>query len=437
MDLVEKYKELLGKFDIAGRTIRIALSGGSDSVALTELTLRAQSHEIAAIHVVHGIREAGELDAAFVEKFCRERSIPLEIRRVDAPSFARAKNLGIEEAARKLRYSIFEKFIEGGEIIATGHTANDCVETMLFNLIRGAGPRGLAGIPKIRGGVIRPLLDFWRNDIEKWLESEGISWCEDESNLDLRFSRNRIRWMFLPELKRIFGEGAPERLRREADIFSACSEFIENRGDALAKEALIVRLGNIMAFRTEIAMQTLWGFGEILRFGLRALDIGMSALSFETVKRLEKNIRTARRGRRFPVGEGLHIEIDRETFFLFDNLPDSRIEAPLDTDIELPSGMGVMRISRNNGKNRVPFDGGRLSLRPSAPGDITDSGIKLRRHLMRKGIPHLIRDTAPVLFSGNVPLFFPPVGPLAKNPSLFELFVDYDGPLDILFNRER
>ena len=170
---------------------------------------------------------------------------------------------------------------------------------------------------------------------------------------------------------------------------------------------------------------------------LRALDIGMSALSFETVKRLEKNIRTARRGRRFPVGEGLHIEIDRETFFLFDNLPDSRIEAPLDTDIELPSGMGVMRISRNNGKNRVPFDGGRLSLRPSAPGDITDSGIKLRRHLMRKGIPHLIRDTAPVLFSGNVPLFFPPVGPLAKNPSLFELFVDYDGPLDILFNRER
>ena len=450
MDLIEKFKQQLSLFNHEKSRVRIAISGGADSVALTELFHRAGcDFEIAAVHIIHGIREAGEEDARFVEEFCKKRNITLEIRRVDTPAYAEENGLGIEEAARELRYQVFAEFTVQGEYIAIGHTAGDVVETMLFNLIRGSGPRGLSGIPYERDGIIRPLLSFWREELEKWLCEQNIAWREDESNLDLRFSRNRIRWMLIPELKRVFGEGVIERLRREADIFTACTDFIGERASRLVNESLIVAFDNILVFDTEIATSTLWGFGEILRKGFEMFSIGLSGLTFDTVERLWTSVKTARKGRRFPVGEDLHLEADGDMFFIFREVREFETKyIEIDDTVgarhalPLPANIGTIAVSgkitnnerrtTNNEFVKVPYDGGQLTLRLPSPGDRIDPEHKLRRVLARNGVPRLLRDTVPVLFSGDTPIYSPIIGRLVSQPALFELYVECTGPIQAI-----
>ncbi len=431
LDLLKRFKEEVSRFDISGRTVRIALSGGADSIALAELLIRTKTdYDIAALHIIHGIREGGNADAEFVREYCRDRKIPLEIIQVDTPRFAEEQHIGIEEAGRELRYRIFSEFTSKGEIVATGHTAGDVVETLLFNLLRGSGPRGLAGIPRERDGIIRPLLPFWRPELERWLKAQNQKWREDESNRDLRFSRNRIRWMLIPEIKRVFGEGAPDRLRREADIFSACAEFIEKQGAQLAEKSLVTRFANILAFDSENALSTLWGFGEILRYGFEELGEGLSGFSFESVERLWENIKSARRGRRFPAGEGLHIEADTDLLFIFREIPEHSAQSlKKDSEIEFPNGLGDMIVSTEGDGEIVPYDGGELVLRIPKPGDRIDPEHKLNRYLARNNVPRLLRNAVPVLFSGERPIYSPLVGALMSEPALFELYIETKGAI--------
>jgi len=436
-ELQNYFDSNLSRFGLAGKILRVALSGGCDSVALCELLRRTKrDFDLHAIHVIHGIREEGEDDASFIREYCDANRIPLEIRRVDTPGFADSESLGIEEAARKLRYEVFREFTAKGEIIATAHTADDCVETLLFNLVRGAGPRGLAGIPAERDSIIRPLLDFWRKDLEQWLNAENIQWRNDESNLDLRFTRNRVRWMLVPELKRVFGDGVPERLRRETDIFSACAKFLDEQGRRIADNAIITRIGDILLLDSAISTSTLWGFGEVLRRVLSEFDIGHSELGFDTVSRLLESVKTSRRGRRFPIVEGLHLENNGDIIFMFRNIKKTPpIEIPQNQWIELPGGMGKIHVSQDDDGTKLPYDGSPLLFRHVKPGDITASGKKLRRYLTKKGVPRLLRDYVPVLFSGETPLFSPITGRLADNPSLFTLYVRYEGSLNEILRR--
>ncbi len=218
-------------------SVLCALSGGADSVVLLHVlknVLSGTDTRLRAVHVNHCIRgDEAQRDEDFCRALCGGFDIPLVVRRVDAPAFAKEKGIGLEEAARELRYRVFSEVLEDGEVVATAHNATDNAETVLFNLIRGAGSRGLAGIPPVRDNIIRPLIASDRDQIRSFAKQNGIEYVEDSTNSDTVYTRNFIRAEIIPRAKKLNPsfEGtvleASRHLREEDGYFtSAANEFI-------------------------------------------------------------------------------------------------------------------------------------------------------------------------------------------------------------------
>lgn len=216
-----------------GDGVVVGLSGGPDSVfllyALHTLQLR-MGFTLRAVHVHHGIRGAeADRDEAFSEKLCAKLEIPFQAVHVAAPAYAAQHGLSLEEAARILRYEALEAARQQlGQTrvawIAVAHHLDDQAETVLHNLVRGAGLRGLAGMENRRNHVIRPLLSIKREDILKWLKQYDIPYVTDSTNADPHYTRNRIRSTVLPELREINPEASAHiahsaALLREADAY--------------------------------------------------------------------------------------------------------------------------------------------------------------------------------------------------------------------------
>lgn len=224
-----------------------AVSGGADSMCLLHL-LHSRGIEVIAAHYEHGIRgEESRRDACFVEDWCRERGIRCLVEHGDVPAWAAERGLGLEEAARELRYEFLERSAGamGCEYIATAHNADDNVETIIFNLARGSGTLGLRGIPPRRGRLIRPLLSWSRAEIESYLEENGLPHVEDSSNGSDDYSRNLIRHRVSPVLREI--NPAVDRavartarlLREDEECLSALAEdFIARHYDGESLPAL-------------------------------------------------------------------------------------------------------------------------------------------------------------------------------------------------------
>lgn len=200
---------LLKQYDMLpqGSRVLCAVSGGADSMCLLHW-LRGQEQalqiRVFAAHFEHGLRGEESLrDAAFVEDYCREQGIPFSLGQGNAWAYAREHKLSVEEAARHLRYAFLEKTAEelGCHRIATAHHAGDQAETMLLNLCRGSGTKGLSGIPPRRGSIVRPLLGTGRDQIEAYCRSWGVPHVEDSSNQSDAYSRNRLRHRVLPLLR--------------------------------------------------------------------------------------------------------------------------------------------------------------------------------------------------------------------------------------------
>jgi tRNA(Ile)-lysidine synthase len=198
---IDKYKML----DNCSCVI-VAVSGGADSVALLSIlnSLKLKyGVKITAAHVNHCLRgEESDRDESFVRKFCDENSIELHVLRKDIKKLANQTGLGLEECGRNVRYEFFNS-IYPGALVATAHTLNDRVETMLFNLSRGSTLRGLCSIPAVRGNIIRPLIECSRAEIEGYCQLNKIQYVTDSTNYNREFSRNRIRHNVVTELKKI------------------------------------------------------------------------------------------------------------------------------------------------------------------------------------------------------------------------------------------
>lgn len=250
-----------------GDGVVVGLSGGPDSVFLLYAlhTLQARmGFTLRAVHVHHGIRGAeADRDAAFSAELCAKLAVPFQAVHVAAPAYAAQHGLSLEEAARILRYEALEtarqqlaealaaaRSSDSPETIAdspshlpdapsmkgltatfaptawiaVAHHLDDQAETVLHNLVRGAGLRGLAGMENRRNHVIRPLLSIKREDILKWLEQNNILYVTDSTNADPHYTRNRIRSTVLPELREINPEASAHiahsaALLREADAY--------------------------------------------------------------------------------------------------------------------------------------------------------------------------------------------------------------------------
>ena len=205
-----------------GTVYLAAVSGGADSIAMLAAlaALMRDGHQLSdgslrCIHVEHGIRPREEScgDAAYVRQFCDSLNIPCRVITIPPgkiAAVAREKGIGIEAAARLFRHralhSEARRLESGGKTVSIliAHTRTDALETTLMRLLRGAGPQGLAAMPRSRGRIIRPLLQLERDDVLAYLREKNISWREDASNKDTRFLRNRIRRCLLPVLDEHF-----------------------------------------------------------------------------------------------------------------------------------------------------------------------------------------------------------------------------------------
>ena len=218
----------------------IGLSGGADSVALLSalVTMRERcSFTLYAIHVNHNLRANAKKDEAFVRKLCKDLGIPLRVCEADVRGKAEQEKLSIEEAGRRVRYDCFYAALNelDAQKIAVGHNADDNAETVLLNMCRGAGLRGLCGIPPVNGSVVRPLIETPRTEIEAYLKKEGIAFIEDDSNAGFDYTRNRIRNIVLPAVAKHVNPNAAENIARNTAMLRADAEYLEDA----AREAFL------------------------------------------------------------------------------------------------------------------------------------------------------------------------------------------------------
>jgi tRNA(Ile)-lysidine synthase len=230
----------------AGDRVAVAVSGGADSVALLRLLLEARRElgiVLSVAHFNHKIRgvDADE-DEAFVRELAAKYDLPFHSSSTDTPQFAREHHLGLEAGARQLRQQFFRELIYQNKAnrVATAHTLDDQIETVLLRLMRGAGTKGLSGIyPEIKlegGSIVRPLLGVRRAELRSCLQALGQSWREDATNSDLSFTRNRVRQKLLPLIETEFGSAALERLSETATIARAEEEYWQTQLQPLTGE---------------------------------------------------------------------------------------------------------------------------------------------------------------------------------------------------------
>jgi tRNA(Ile)-lysidine synthase len=190
-----------------GCTVIVGLSGGADSLTLTHFLLKYANsghiHLIAA-HINHGLRGAeADSDERFVADWCRGNGVDLKTLHADVRALAAEKSEGLEECGRNVRYAFFRSLCTENAKIATAHTLSDSAETVLLNLTKGAGTRGLRGIPPVRDNIVRPLIGITRGEVEAYCQFYGLPYVTDSSNLTEDYARNKIRLSVIPVLKEI------------------------------------------------------------------------------------------------------------------------------------------------------------------------------------------------------------------------------------------
>lgn len=214
-----------------GERVVCAVSGGADSVALL-LALKALDREgfieLSAAHLEHGIRGcASRGDAAFVSSLCERLEIPLTLESVDVPAIASKTGQGLELAAREERYRFLRrvKTERGADVIALAHHADDQAETVLMHLFRGSGLRGLGGMRRRSGDLVRPLLTVRKSELTDYVLFLGFSWREDATNGHADTPRNALRLEVLPTVESIY-PGAVKAIGRCADILSREERYL-------------------------------------------------------------------------------------------------------------------------------------------------------------------------------------------------------------------
>ncbi len=211
--------------------VLLAFSGGSDSCVLFDLLLKLQKNidfSFSAFHLNHKIRKESYIDEEFVEEICKKNNITLHKERVDIIKLSKEKKEGLEVLSRNIRYTLMEEIKKeyGYNKILTGHHLDDHMESVFLNIIRGCGVSGLLGIDiKRKGGVFRPLMCFSKEDIEKYIKENNISYIQDKTNFSKDYTRNNIRLDIIPKMKEI-NPNLQEGIFKLSSISKEYTDFI-------------------------------------------------------------------------------------------------------------------------------------------------------------------------------------------------------------------
>lgn len=399
---------LAARFDCGAR-IAVALSGGRDSMALLDALARARQRvpiALSACHVHHGLHPAADRWAAFCAAACAERDIPLAIVRL---RLQRTGGESLEACARAARHAALRRLEV--DAVALAHHADDQVETVILQLLRGSGPRGLAGMPACSSGrpaFWRPLLDLPRTAIEAYCAWRGLDWVDDDSNADPSLRRNFVRTRIAPLLPQL-NPRYRETIARAAAHQGAAARLLSDLAELDAGGAALDRvpLAALNALSEERAANLLREV--VARQGVRPPSAArLRAWLAQLRGRAGGALELRHEGLVIGVSRGrLHIRPPQPRRFRFDWDGSERIDLPHGTlTFASRQGAGVARraLSGRRIEIRSRAGGERLRLRTEGPTHM------LKTLLHSRAMPTWERDALPLIFADGMLVAVPGVG---------------------------
>jgi tRNA(Ile)-lysidine synthase len=224
-----------------GDRVIVALSGGADSVSLFNVLLSLKDKlgfTVMATHINHNLRgNEAQRDEDFVKNLCKVNNVELFVKSVDVASLAQKEKISTELCGRNVRYDFFSQLHNKYNAkIATAHTASDNAETVIFNLVRGAGLKGVSGIVPKRDYIIRPLIYLTREQIEQYCIENNLTYVTDSTNLTVDYTRNKIRHNIIPKLKEL-NPNLEEAFLRNSKIFTQLNGFVSEQTDIAVEKS--------------------------------------------------------------------------------------------------------------------------------------------------------------------------------------------------------
>ena len=248
----EKVLETIKKYNLIenGDKLVLAVSGGPDSISMLNILNEIKKDgiidfEFVVAHVNHMIREEAKDDEEYVRKYCEQNEIDFYSKSIDVQKLANNNKVGTEEAGRMVRYKFFDEVLEktGSNKIGIAHNKNDKAETIIMNIFRGSGITGLKGIEAKRGKYIRPLIECERVEIEEYCEKEKLNPRIDRTNFENTYTRNKIRNIVIPYVKKEFNPNIIETLNRLSELVVDEENYLEKQVEKIYKELLITENG--------------------------------------------------------------------------------------------------------------------------------------------------------------------------------------------------
>ncbi len=232
--LEEKVFNTINRYDMVqeGDKIVVGVSGGPDSISILNILNNLKERlniKIYVAHINHMIRKEADEESEYVREFCAKIDIDFFIKKIDVENESKRLKIGTEEAGRNIRYNFFEEVAQkvGANKIATAHNSNDNAETVLMNILRGTSISGLKGIEKVRDGrYIRPLIECSRDEIENYCKEKELNPKYDKSNSENIYTRNKIRNLLIPYLKKEFNPNIVDGINRLSNIAAEEEQFI-------------------------------------------------------------------------------------------------------------------------------------------------------------------------------------------------------------------
>lgn len=366
-----------------GDGIVVGVSGGADSVCLLVWLSRIAERfglRLCCVHVHHGIR-AGEADRdmQFTEELCAGLGTELAVFKYDVPGYAKENGLSEEEAGRKLRYEAFRQIMSerGFNKMAVAHHKEDSAETVLFNLIRGSGAKGLGGIPAVSGAIIRPLMCLDRQEIEEYLRENNIGWQTDSTNLSEEYSRNKIRLSIIPAMQKI-NEQAVGHILESSEMIGAMYSYIERAAAGSYMRLAHESDGRIVFDIEELSAEDRVIRLELYRSAVAALAGGLKDITSRHIFAVD-GILGGQSGKSIMLPYGITVLREQKTLVIYGS-------GQTGTAAGEQTAEPVEISIKESGCYALPFGQGSLKVTvfPEKPMDINEKYVKIAENMYTK-----------------------------------------------------